>query len=37
LGALYDVRPLYLVLVSVAVQLLAVPFYLLSLKADKAD
>ena len=37
LGALYDVRPLYLVLVSVAVQLLAVPFYLLSLKADKAE
>lgn len=37
LGALYDVRPLYLVLVSVAAQLLAVPFYLLSLKADKAD
>lgn len=37
LGALYDVQPLYLVLVSVAVQLLAVPFYLLSLKADKAE
>ena len=37
LGALYDVQPLYLVLVSVAAQLLAVPFYLLSLKADKAE
>lgn len=37
LGALYDVQPLCLVLVSVGAQLLAVPFYLLSLKADKAD
>ena len=37
LGALYDVQPLWLVLVSVAAQLLAIPFYLLSLKAAKAE
>ncbi len=37
LGVLYDLQPLYLVLVSVAAQLLAIPFYLLSQKAGKTE
>ncbi len=37
LGALYDLQPSALVLVSVAAQLLALPFYLFSLKARRRE
>ena len=37
LGSLYDIQPLYLVLVSVAAQLLAIPFYCCALKANAKE
>ena len=37
LGSLYDIQPLYLVLVSVAAQLLAIPFYCCALKANARE
>jgi hypothetical protein len=35
LGALYDVNPVLLVVVSVIMQLAAVPFYMISIRTDK--
>lgn len=37
LGALYDLNPVYLVAVSVISQLLAIGFYIMCLRSDKAD
>ena len=37
LGALYDLNPVYLVAVSVISQLMAIGFYIMCLRSDKAD
>lgn len=37
LGALYDIRPLYLVIVSAAAQLLAIVFYFICIRTEKND
>lgn len=37
LGALYDFKPFALVIVSVAVQILAIVFYLICIKAQKKE
>lgn len=37
IGYLYDIKPIYVVVVSVTVQLLAIPFYYLSIKTSREN
>lgn len=37
LGILYDISPMYLVIISVAAQLLAITFYLLCIRQSKKE